>query len=165
MAVYTIAGSKFEVGIAGPLQNTDYVAADFTGATKPLSAVNEVGEPETFGTVSDPWDTEDFTNVTYARTRVFKTVRKGSTVELTCGLDPTDTGQIFMRTAYAATLNYGFRLTLADKPTSGATPKNSTRMFMGTVINVEDDPSGKIGKVKFTIQINSNIVRTDASPT
>lgn len=67
-----------------------------------------------------------------------------------------------MRAAYATRDNYALRLTLADKPATGASPKNSTRTFVGTVMNVEDDPSGKIGKVKFTVQINSNIVITHA---
>ncbi len=163
MAVYTIAGSKFEVGsVAVALKSADFIASDLT---TPLAAALEVMEPETFGTLSDAWDTEDFANVTSARTRVFKTMRKGSTFELICGLDPTDAGQLAMRAAYLETGNRAFRLTLADKPATGAAPKNSTRSFIGTVLNVEDDPSGKIGKVKFTVQVNSNIILTHASPT
>lgn len=162
MGVYSIAGSKFEVGAVVALKATDFVAADFTA---PMTGAKEVGEPETLGSMSDPWETEAFTNVTNARTRKVKTVKAGSTVEITCGADPADAGQLAMRAAKETQDNYAMRLTLADKPASGSTPKNSTRSFIGLVTNVEDDPSGKIGKVKFTIEINSNIVATHASAT
>lgn len=162
MAVYSIAGSKFELGTAVALKSADFLAADFT---TPMTAPAVVGEPETLGSLSDGWEGEDFGNVTDGRIRTIKTMRKGSTMELTCGLDPTDAGQLAMRTAHAARDNYAMRLTLADKPATGASPKNSTRTFVGTIMNVEDDPSGKLGKVKFTVQINSNIVITHASAT
>lgn len=162
MAVYSIPGSKFELGAAVALKSADFVAGDFT---TPLTAPAVVGEPETLGSLSDTWEGEDFGNVTDGRIRTLKTMRKGSTMELTCGLDPTDEGQLAMRAAHAAKDNYAMRLTLADKPATGASPKNSTRSFIGLVLNVEDDPSGKIGKVKFSVQINSNIVPTHASPT
>lgn len=162
MPVYAITGSKVEIGAAVALKSADFVAADFT---TPMTAPAVVGEPETLGAVSDAWEGEDFTNVTDGRTRVSKTVRKGSVVELVHGLDPTDAGQLAMRAAYLTRDNYAVRITLADKPATGASPKNSTRTFVGAVMNVEDDPSGKIGKVKFSIQINSNIVVTHASAT
>ncbi|MFO1202984.1 MAG: hypothetical protein U1E58_10160 [Tabrizicola sp.] len=162
MAVYSIAGSKFEIGAAVATKSADFVAGDFT---TPMTTPSAVGEPETLGSLSDGWEGEDFGNVTDGRIRTVKTMRKGSTMELTCGLDPTDAGQLAMRAAHAVRDNYAMRLTLADKPATGASPKNSTRTFVGTVMNVEDDPSGKLGKVKFTIQINSNIVVTHASPT
>lgn len=162
MATYAITGSTFQIGAATATKSADFVAADFA---TPMTAPSTVGEPETFGAVSDAWEGEDFTNATDGRTRVVKTFRKGSSFELTCAIDPTDAGQLAMRAAYLARDNYAMRLTLADKPSSGAAPKNSTRTWTGLVMNVEDDPSGKLGKVKFTVQINSNIVITHASPT
>lgn len=162
MAVYAIPGSKVELGAVVALKSADFVAGDFT---TPMTTPAVVGEPETLGSLSDTWETEDFGNVTDGRIRTIKTMRKGSTMELTCGLDPTDAGQLAMRAAHAAKDNYAMRLTLADKPSTGASPKSSTRSFVGTVLNVEDDPSGKVGKVKFSVQINSNIVLTHASPT
>jgi hypothetical protein len=162
MAVFAIAGSLFELGAAVATKSADFLAADFT---TPMTAPAIVGEPETIGAVSDAWEVEDFGNVTDGRIRSIKTMRKGSTFELTCGLDPLDAGQLAMRTAWAARANYAMRMTLADKPATGASPKNSTRTWVGTVLNVEDDPSGKLGKVKFTVQINSNILVTHASAT
>lgn len=160
MPVYSIAGSKFEIGAVAVLRATDFIAADFTAA---MGGAKEVGEPETLGSVADPWETEAFTNVTNRRTRKVKTVQPGGTFEITCGADAVDAGQLAMRAAKDAQDNFSFRLTLADKPAVGASPKNSTRSFVGIVTNVEDDPSGKLGKVKFTIEINSNIVVGHAS--
>ncbi len=162
MSVYAIPGSKFELGAALATKSADFAAGDFT---TPMTTPSVVGEPETLGSLSDGWESEDFGNVTDGRIRTVKTMRKGSTMELTCGLDPLDAGQIAMRAAHASAGNYAMRLTLADKPATGASPKNSTRTFVGLVMGVEDDPSGKLGKVKFTMQINSNIVVTHASPT
>lgn len=162
MALYSTTGCKFEIGAAVALKSADFVTADFT---TPLAAAAVVGEPETFGSPSDEWETEDFGNVTDGRKRVFKIMRKGKAFELTCGLDPTDAGQLAMRAAFEAAGNFAMRFTFADKPATGASPKNSTRSFVGLVLGCEDDPGGKIGKVKFTIQPNSNILITHASAT
>lgn len=162
MAVFATTGCKFEIGTALALKSADFVTGDFT---TPLTSATEVKEPETLGSPADEWETEDFGNVTDGRKRVFKIMRKGKAFELTCGLDPTDAGQLAMRTAFEAAGNFAMRFTFADKPASGASPKNSTRSFVGLVLGCEDDPSGKIGKVKFTIQPNSNIVVTHASAT
>lgn len=160
MAVFSIKGSKFEIGAAVALKAADFVAADFT---EPLSSATEVKEPETFGVIGDEWALEDFTNATTGRTVAVKFSRKGKGIEFTFGADPADAGQLAMRAASESEGNFAFRFTMADKPATGAEPKNSTRLFVGSVIACDDDPSGKIGKVKFTVQPNSNIVPTHAS--
>lgn len=162
MPVYTLAGSKFEIGAEVATKAADFVVADFT---TPMATAANVGEAETLGTLGDAWETEDFASIVDGRVRVIKTLRKGSTFELTCGLDPLDAGQLALRAAHATTKHYAFRLSLADKPSAGAAPKNSTRSFVGTVLDASDDASGRIGKVTFSIQINSNIVVTHASAT
>ena len=162
MAVFAVAGSTVEVGAVVALKSADFIAGDFT---TPMTSASIIGEPESIGATSDVWETEDFGNVTDGRIRTIKTMRKGSTFEYTCGMDPLDAGQLVMRTAATERSNRAFRVTFADKPAAGASPKNSTRLFVGAVLAVEDDPSGKLGKVKFTVQINSNIVATHASAT
>jgi hypothetical protein len=162
VATYSIEGSIIEIGATLVLKQADFIAADFTAA---LTGATIVGEPETFGAISDEWELEEFKNATTGRTTTHKTGRKGKAIELVFGLDPNDAGQIAMRAACAAKVNYAFRFTFADRPTAGAAPKNSTRVFVGLVVACEDDPSGKIGKVKFTIQPNSNVLVTNASAT
>lgn len=163
MAVYAITGSKFELGAVVAMKSADFITADFT---TPLAAAVEVKEPKALGAPSDEWQTGEFGNVTDGRVRVLKVMRKGKAFELVCGLDPLDAGQIAMRAAFDALIsNYAMRFTFADKPVAGASPKNSTRVFLGAVTAVEDDASGEIQLVKFTIQPNSNIIVTHASAT
>lgn len=163
MAVYTLVGSKFELGAVVAMKSADFVAADFT---TPLAAALEVKEPKTIGRPADEWATADFTNVTDGRTRVFKMFRKGKAFDYVCGLDPTDAGQLAMRAAFEAPIsNFAMRFTFADKPVAGASPKNSTRVFLGCVVGVDDGEGDDIGMVKFTIQPNSNIIITHASAT
>ncbi len=162
MPVYNLAGTMFQIGAVIATKAADFVAADFTTA---MTSAATVGETETLGTLGDAWETEDFASIADGRIRVIKTLRKGGQFEITCGLDPADAGQLAMRAAHLTSNHYAFRLTLADKPAAGASPKNSTRTFVGTVIDAQDDASGRIGKVKFVIQINSNTVQTHASAT
>lgn len=163
MPVYSITGSKFSIGGALALKAGDFVAADFTGVTWV-----EVKEPETLGTYGDTFAGVSFDNVTDGRTKTYKGQRSASALELTFGLDPTDAGQIALRAAFADRVqDFAFRLELADKPTTGAAPKNSTRSFVGKVMALSDEvtDAGTVGKLKVTIQPNSNILRTDASAT
>lgn len=162
MAVYTTAGSKVEIGAVVAQKSGDYVAGDFTTA---LASAKTVGEPESIGAVSVPWETEEFKSVTDGRTRTFKAVRKGATFELTCGLDGSDAGQLALRAAYETQDQYAVRVSLGDKPSSGASPKPSTRVFAAMVMECSDDASGGVAKVKFVLQINSNVVATHASAT
>lgn len=80
MTVFAIVGSKVELGAAVALKSADFVTADFT---TPMTSPAVVGEPETLGSISDAWEGEDFGNVTDGRIRTIKTMKKGSTMELT----------------------------------------------------------------------------------
>jgi hypothetical protein len=162
MGVYSVTGSKFELGAVIASKSTDYIAGDFTTA---LAAALEVKEPKTIGALADEWTTSEFTSVTDGRTRTLKLFKKGKAVELVCGYDPLDAGQIALRAASAVGSDYAFRVSFGDKPLTGASPKPSTRIFAGTVLSFEDDPSGEHHTIKFVIQPNSNILATNASPT
>lgn len=162
MATFSTKGMTFAIGAVVALKAADFVLADFT---TPLTAATDVGEPETLAIAGDEWTTEDFVNVTTGRAITVKTGRKAKAMEFQHGLDPLDAGQLAIRAACNAETNFAFRLTFADKPLAGAAPKNSTRLFVGSVVMVDDDASGKIGKFKFTIQPNSNIFVTHASAT
>lgn len=163
MPVYSLTGMKFSIGTALALKAGDFVAADFSAVV-----FTEVKEPETLGTYGDTFAGVTFDNVTDGRTKTYKGQRNASAIELTFGLDPTDAGQLALRSAFLDRVqDFAFRLELADKPTTGATPKNSTRTFVGKVMSLSDDVSdvGSVGKLKVTIQPNSNVVVAHASPT
>lgn len=165
MAIYAIVGSKFVIGAAVALKSVDWVSADFT---TPLTGALEVKEPQTLGVYGDAWGLAEFTGVTEGRTKARKTTRKAKDIELTFALDPTDAGQLAMRAAHAATSDYAMKLELADKPATGASPKNSTRSFIGLVLEADDDVTDAetgVQLLKVIIRPNSNILPTNASPT
>jgi hypothetical protein len=162
MAVYSLIGSKFELGAVVALKSADFLAADFT---TPMTAAVEVKEPQTFGIFADEWTTSEVASVTDGRVRTLKHMRKGKPCEISFFIDPLDAGQLALRAAALTRDNYAMRLTLADKPATGASPKSSTRLFVGTITNVDDDASGTEGVMKVTIQPNSNLVVTHASAT
>ena len=162
MPAYSITGSKFELGLAVLLKSADFTTADLATA---LAGLVEVKEPKTFAVFADEWQTAEFGNVTDGRVRTYKYLRKGMPVELTFAIEAIDAGQLAMRAAWIADANYAMRFTFSDKPVSGASPRNSTRTFVGTVLKIEDDASGELGMMKVTIQPNSNILVVHASPT
>jgi hypothetical protein len=162
MPAYSMTGSKFEIGLAVLLKSADFSTADLATA---IAAGVEVKEPKTFGTLGDEWQSTEFGNVTDGRVRTYKTLRKGVPFEYTCALEATDPGQLAMRAAWIVDANYAMRFTFSDKPVAGASPRNSTRTFVGMVLKIEDDASGELGMVKFTVQPNSNIIVVNASPT
>lgn len=159
MAFYSIKGSKWSIGTALAMKSADFIAADFSAIV-----FTEIKEPETMGTIGDTFAELAFDNVTDGRTKVVKGNRKAGAIELTFALDPTDAGQLALRAAFLSESDFVFRCELADKPTTGATPKNSTRTFIAKVMSCNDTTDG-IGKLVATLQPNSNVVITHASPT
>lgn len=161
MAIYSIKGSKVSIGPVMPIKSTPHVAGDFTGTFV------EIKEPETLGTAADTFAEIAFDNITDGRTKVLKGAAKASPVELTFGADYADAGQIALRTAAAADADYGFKVELADKPSSGASPKNSIRWFIGKVMTISEvfDAVNNVHKLTVSVQPNSNIVAVAASAT
>ncbi|AWB48890.1 hypothetical protein HYN69_10600 [Gemmobacter aquarius] len=159
MAFYSIKGSKWSIGGALAMKSADFVSGDFTSQTWV-----EIKEPEVMGAIGDTFAELAFDNVTDGRTKVAKGNRKAGAIELTFALDPTDPGQLALRAAFLSESDFAFKIELADKPTAGAAPKNSTRMFIAKVMACNDTTDG-IGKLVATLQPNSNLVVTHASPT
>ncbi len=165
MAVYGIVGAKFVIGAVVALKSVDWVAGDFT---TPLTGALEVKEPQALGTYGDEWGLAEYTGVTEGRTKTAKTTRKAKDIEVSFFLDPTDAGQLALRAAQLVRSDYAMRIEFADKPASGASPKNSTRSFVGLVLECDDDitdAESGLQLLKVKLRPNSNIVPTNASPT
>ena len=140
-----------------------WVVADFT---TPLTAKTEIKEPETLAAVGEEFAELAFENVTDGTVRVLKGARKGGLLEFTHGHDYADAGQNAVKAAFEAEGDYAFEIEWADKPTSGASPKNSRRLFIGKVMKLSDGGEGTgVGKLSFSVQLNGNIVRVNASAT
>ena len=163
MAIYSMKGAKVYIGAAVAMKSGAWVSADFT---TPLTGKTEIKEPETLASTSEEFAESAFENVTDGTVRVLKGARKGGLLEFTHGHDYADPGQVAVRAAFEAEGDYAFEVEWADKPSSGASPKNSRRMFIGKVMKLTDGGEGVgIGKLTYSVQLNSNVVAVNASAT
>jgi Phage tail tube protein, TTP len=162
MALYATAGSKLFIGAALAEKSTDFISSDFTSQTWV-----EIKNIESLGTLGDTSQSINVTTVGDTRERVLKGVRSAGTMELVVALDYADAGQIAAIAAEKTPYSYAFKLEFNDKPSSGASPKNSTRQFVAKVMKAEEAYDGANSEMKMNISlsVNSNIVRTDASET
>jgi hypothetical protein len=162
MAIYSMKGTKFYIGAAVAMKSGAWIVGDFT---TPLTAKVEVKEPETLVAAGEEFAEQAFENITDGTVRVLKGARKGSLLELTFGHDYADAGQVALKAAFEAETDFAFEIEWADKPT-GASPKNSRRLFIGKLMKLSDggETTG-VGKLTVSLQLNSNIVRVNASPT
>jgi hypothetical protein len=163
MAIYSMKGAKLYIGAAVAMKSGAWVVGDFT---TPLAAKTEIKEPEALAMAGEEFAETAFENITDGTVRVLKGARKGSLMEFTHGHDYADAGQVAVKAAFEAEGDYAFELEFADKPTAGASPKNSRRLFIGKVMKMSDggEASG-VAKLTFSVQLNSNIVRVNASAT
>lgn len=163
MAIYSMKGAKISIGLAVAMKSGAWVAGDFT---TPLTTKTEIKEPETLAAAGEEFAELAFENVTDGTVRVLKGARKGGLLEFTHGHDYADAGQVALKAAFEAETDYAFEIEWADKPTAGAAPKNSRRMFIGKVMKMSDGGEGTgVGKLTYSVQLNSNIVRVNASAT
>ena len=83
-------------------------------------------------------------------------------MDVVCGLDPSDPGQIALIAAERVKGDYAFRVVLADAPVGG-TP--SERLFVAQVGSASEqyDTANSVMKLNASLWINSNIVKIAAS--
>ena len=157
MAIYATNGAKLYIGGALAQKSTDFVASDFTSQTWV-----EIKETEALGSVGDASEAISFSALDSQRTRTMKGMRSAGTIEVVCGIDPADAGQIAVIAAEKTIHDYAFKLVLNDAPVGG-TP--SQRLFIGKVMSQREqlDQANNVMKMSVSIAVNSNIVRIDAA--
>lgn len=157
MTIYTTAGTRLYIG--GPLaaKSSDFEADDFAS-----QMWVEIDETEGLGSAGDTSSEVTFDGINSGRTRRLKGTKNAGTMEVVCGLDPADPGQIALVAAERAKGDYAFRVVLADAP-AGGTP--SERMFVAQVGSASEtyDSANSVMKFNATLWINSNIVKIDAA--
>lgn len=160
MTIYATAGAKLFIGGVLAQKSTDFVAGDFTSQTWV-----EVGELESLGKFGDEATEIKFDGINTKRSRKLKGTRDAGTMEVVCGSDPLDAGQIALIAAEATSSDYAFKVELTDKPSSGASPKPSQRLFIAQVASVPETLEGANNVIKFSamLRINSNVVRVAAA--
>ncbi|WJS83547.1 hypothetical protein [Paracoccus sp. TOH] len=156
MTIYATNGAKLYIGAALAAKSADFVAADFTSQTWV-----EIGETEGLGSVGDSSAEITFDSIAASRTRRLKGTRNAGSMEVVCGIDYADAGQIAVIAAEKTPHDYAFRLVLNDAP-PGGTP--SMRYFVAKVASAVEalDSANSVMKLNATLWVNSNVVKVDA---
>jgi hypothetical protein len=131
MSVYATNGAKLYIGTALSQKSTDFELADFAG-----QAWVEVKEVEDLGQIGDTSESIDFTAVGDARARVFKGSRSAGMMEVVCGIDPADPGQLALIAAEKQIHDYAFRLVFNDAAPPVTGPATVTVASPGVVSKV-----------------------------
>lgn len=157
MTVYTTNGSRLYIGGPLPSKGTDFTAIDFASQDW-----IEVGEVESLGTVGDTSTEVTFDSIPGQRTRRLKGTRNAGSMEVICGIDYEDPGQIAVLAAEKTPNDYAFRVVLNDAPAGG---NPSERMFVGKVGSVAEalDTANSVMKLTASLWVNSNVVKIDAT--
>lgn len=158
MTIYATNGAKLFIG--GPLANksTDFVLLDFT--TPPQTWV-EIGETEGLGSLGDTSAEITFDGISANRTKRLKGTRNAGTMEVVCGIDYANAGQIALLAAEKAKGEYAFKLQLNDAPPGG---DPSVRYFIAAVGSAVEalDTANNVMKLNASLWVNSNVVRVNA---
>lgn len=157
MTIYATNGAKLYIGAALSVDDTDLTVSDFSA-----QSWTEIGEVEALGTVGDSSEAIEFIAVGYDRKRRLKGSRDAGTMEVVCGIDPNDPGQIALIAAERTDSNYAFKIVLNDAP-QGGTP--SERYFAAMVGSAAEafDSANNVMKLNASLWVNSNVVKVNAA--
>lgn len=159
MTIYATNGARLYIGLALAAKGSDFVRADFPVSTS--EDWTEVGETEGLGSVGDTATEITFDGIASSRTRRLKGTRNAGSMEVVCGIDYEDAGQIALLAAEKTPHDYAFRLVLNDAP-PGGTP--SERCFVAKVGSAVEalDTANNVMKLNASLWVNSNVVKVDA---
>lgn len=163
MPIYATAGAKLYIGPAKAALSRNLTSADFTGIAS--GDWVEIGFTETLGTLGDTSQEVTFDAIGNNRRLKLKGTKDAGTLNVVCAIDYTDPGQIAVLAAEATPNDYAFKIEYNDAPSTGASPKPSTRQFVAKVMSAAEalDGANNVMKLNMTLGVNSNIVRTNAS--
>jgi len=157
MAIYATAGSRLYIGPQMDVGASDFVLADFESVTPPLSWT-EITPIENLGTVGDSNEIINFDAINLSRRQKLKGVADAGTMQVVCGNDPANSGQIAVQAAQAQPGTYAFKLQFKDHSLSGT---DSLRYFVAHVMSASEtlDTANNVIKFNMTLGVNSNVVR------
>lgn len=160
MPIVATGGTKVFIGGPLPPKSADFVAGDFED-----EIWVEIGSMEDAGTFGDTSTEITFDDIGKNRTQKLKGTRNAGNLELVCGIDYADPGQIALIAAEKTPHDYAFMVEFNDKPAAGASPKNSKRYFIAKVMSASEalSTANNVMKLNATLGINSNIVHVSAS--
>lgn len=160
MTINATGGAKLYIGAAKAQKSTEFVLADFSAAN--AVTWKEIRELEALGSVGDTSEAVNFTAIGDGRTRTLKGPRSAGTMEVVCGIDYADEGQLAAIAAEKTIHDYEFRIVLNDAP-PGGTP--SERYFIAKVMSQSEqyDQANSVMKLNLSLGVNSNLVRVHAT--
>lgn len=157
MPIFATSGAKVFIGTVLDAKPADFVAADFTSQTW-----TQVNNLESVGSFGDTATEITFDDIGKNRTQKLKGTRNAGNMEMVCGIDYADAGQIALLAAEKSIHDYAFKVEFNDAP-EGGTP--SQRLFIAKVMSAAEqlDTANNVMKLNSTLGINSNIVRVNAA--
>lgn len=158
MAIFATNGSSLFIGGAISVDGNDLTVTDFNGETW-----TQVNETENLGKFGDTSNEITFAGLSSGRQRRLKGVRDAGTMEVICGIDYADAGQLALVAAEKTNFDYAFKVVFNDAP-EGGTP--SERYFAAAVGSASEvlDTADNVMKLNASLWINSNVVRVAAAP-
>lgn len=154
MSITTASGAKIFIGPAQAVEPAN------AAAYQALAWV-EVKEVETLGEFGDESSSVDFAAIGDGRVRKLKGARDAGTIELTCGRDPLDAGQLAIKAAEKTKFQYAFKIVAADAPTEEY--NDSEYYFLGLVMSARENYGENDNVVRTTFNIGINTAITEIS--
>ncbi|MGA1804438.1 hypothetical protein [Rhizobium sp. HT1-10] len=158
MSLFATAGMKLHIG--GPItdNDADMVLADFTSVTWV-----EAKNLDSMGSLGDTAQVITAAVIDRNRDVKVKGTRNAGSMQVVFNIDYADPGQQAIIAAEKSVNNFAFKVTMNDAP-EGGTP--STRLFIALVTSQAEqyDTANSIMKLNVTLEVNSNVVRTNAAP-
>jgi hypothetical protein len=148
MTIFATAGAELYIGS--------------TSGTFASQAWVQIKHVEGLGTLGDTSSEITFDSIDEIRTTRLKGTRNAGTMEVVCGIDSDDAGQLALIAAEKTPHNYAFRVVLNDAP-PGGTP--SERRFWAAVGAVTEayDTANSVVKLNASLWVNSEIDRVAAA--
>ncbi|GGE18146.1 hypothetical protein GCM10011390_41670 [Aureimonas endophytica] len=160
--LYPVAGKKISISTTSfALPSTgDVAAADFSALTW-----TEIAGWETEGAHGDSRALITTQLIAYARDTKTGGTKNAGSMQNNFALVPGDAGQAALLAAASTNANYAFKIEGNDKPTAGASPKNSLEYFAGLVMGFsrQGGSANTVQMIQSTIEINTNVVFVPAS--
>lgn len=158
MGITTTAMTKVSVGTTGSFTTAVAYAGDTWTAIANITDVGEAGSEAEIVVGK-------FVGETYSRK--LKGSRDNGTMELVVARDSADPGYTALVAAEQASAAYNFKIELNDKPSTGASPKNSIFYFSAIVASRKNsfNDADSIVTTTFSLAISGAIIEVPASAT
>lgn len=156
--ISTSAGTKVSIGTSTRKTDATTYAADTWTVIDNITDAGEFGSEAEIVVVK-------MVNQTY--TKKLKGSRDNGTVEFIVARDSSDAGYQALVAAEQTGFAFNFKFELADKPASGASPKNSIMYFAAIVASRKNSLKGAddVVTTTFSLAISGEILEVAASAT